>query len=226
MNIGFHRVRVWDLPTRLFHWALMLCVLGAVGTGLVGGTAMIWHFRLGQAVLALLAFRLVWGLVGGRWSRFASLPLSPRSLLAYLRGRAGVSLRTGHSPLGALAVLGFLLVLATQVATGLVSDDEIAWLGPLSHLVSNATVSAATSYHRFWGKWLILSLVLLHLLAITWYSLKGHKLVPAMVHGDKTLDEPMLASRDDRASRLVAALLFGLSVALSVWVFSLAPAGF
>ncbi len=226
MNMGFHRVRIWDLPTRLFHWALMLCVLGAVGTGLVGGAVMVWHFRLGQAVLALLAFRLVWGLVGGRWSCFASLPLSPRSLLAYLRGRAGASLRAGHSPLGALAVLGFLLVLAMQVATGLVSDDEIASLGPLSHLVSNATGSAATSYHRVWGERLILSLVLLQLLAITWYSMRGHKLVPAMIHGDKTLGEPMPASRDDGASRLVAALLFGLSVALSVWVFSLAPAGF
>ena len=65
-------VRVWDLPTRVFHWALLACVIGLLATASVGGAAMTWHFRCGYAVLSLLLFRLVWGVVGGHWSRFSS----------------------------------------------------------------------------------------------------------------------------------------------------------
>jgi len=59
------RIRIWDLPTRLFHWSLTACVLGLVITGSVGGHAMVWHFRLGYAVLGLLLFRILWGFLGG-----------------------------------------------------------------------------------------------------------------------------------------------------------------
>ncbi len=220
------RVRVWDLPTRLFHAALALSVLGALGTGLVGGAAMVWHFRLGQAVLALLLFRIVWGLVGGRWSRFSALPLGPRALWTYLRGGRALHLRAGHTPLGALSVLGFLLALSVQVASGLVSNDDIAFAGPLSHLVANSTVATATSYHKGAGKLLILALVALHLTAVLVYSLRGLRLVPAMVHGDKLLEAPVPASRDDAWARLVAAVVLALSLGASAWVFSLAPPGF
>ena len=82
---GATRTRVWDLPTRLFHWALAAAVIGQLVTGLAG--IMEWHFRVGYAVLSLLLFRLVWGFVGGRWSRFAAFIYSPGSVMAYLRGR-------------------------------------------------------------------------------------------------------------------------------------------
>ena len=111
---SLHRTRVWDLPTRLFHWAMALAVSGSIATGLVGGDAMVWHFRLGQSALALLLFRLLWGLVGGRWSRFAALPLHPRALWAYLQGRGEVWHSTGHSPVGSLSVLAVLLLLGLQ----------------------------------------------------------------------------------------------------------------
>lgn len=74
-------VRIWDLPTRLFHWALVACVLGSVISAKIGGNAAVWHMRLGYAVLALVAFRILWGLVGGRWSRFSSFVYSPAALL-------------------------------------------------------------------------------------------------------------------------------------------------
>jgi cytochrome b len=222
----FYRVRVWDLPTRLLHWALVLSIGGSLVTGMVGGSAMVWHLRLGQAALGLLLFRLLWGVVGGRWSRFASFPLSPRALKAYLQGRNDPALSTGHSPLGSLSVLGFLALLTVQVGSGLLSNDDIAFSGPLSHLVSNATVATATGFHKTWGKLLVLAWVLLHLVALIVYARRGRKLVPAMVHGDKTLDEPMPGSRDDRLSRLGAALLLAACLAASAWVFSLAPAGF
>ncbi|TDM08566.1 MAG: hypothetical protein C4K60_03845 [Ideonella sp. MAG2] len=135
--------RVWDLPTRLFHWLLVLAVIGLVITGNVGGNAMVWHARLGVGVGCLLVFRLVWGVVGGRWSRFASFVRSPAALLRYVRGvsEAHEYVHVGHNPLGALSVLALLTVLLVQVSSGLVADDEIAFTGPLISWVSGATSS-------------------------------------------------------------------------------------
>src|SRR4051812_31198764 len=94
-------VRVWDLPTRVFHWALAVCVVALVATAYIGGNAMAWHLRLGYAVLSLLLFRLVWGLVGGRWSRFGSFIYAPGTVLRYLRGQGQPEHSVGHTPLGA-----------------------------------------------------------------------------------------------------------------------------
>ena len=221
---ALHRIRVWDLPTRLFHWALALAVVSSIATGLVGGDAMVWHFRLGQAALALLLFRLAWGLVGGRWSRFAALPLRPGALWGYLRGQDDPQLTTGHSPVGSLSVLAVLLLLGLQLGTGLVSNDDIAFAGPLSHLVANATVAAATAYHKGWGKLLMLAWVGLHLAALLAYRWRGRALVPAMLHGDKLLPVAQPASRDNTLSRLLALVLLLACAAFSAWVFSLAPA--
>lgn len=223
---ALHRIRIWDLPTRLFHWALALTMVGSFITGQVGGAAMVWHFRLGQAALALLVFRLAWGLVGGRWSRFAALALRPRAVLLYLRGQGDASWQAGHSPLGSLSVVVFGVLLAAQIGAGLVSNDDIAFAGPLSHLVSNATVASATAYHKGPGKLLLLLWVVMHLVALGWYSLRGRKLVPAMVHGDKCLAQAVAPSRDDLALRMGAVAVLAASIALSAWVFSLAPAGF
>ena len=81
-------VRIWDLPTRLFHWALAACIVGLVVTAKVGGEAMNWHFRLAYAVFTLLVFRLLWGLVGGHWSRFASFFPTPGRLARHFGGRS------------------------------------------------------------------------------------------------------------------------------------------
>ncbi len=80
-------VRVWDLPTRAFHWVLALPSLASVVSAKIGGNAMVWHLRFGYVVFALLAFRLLWGLVGGRWSRFSSFVYAPGTVLRYLRGQ-------------------------------------------------------------------------------------------------------------------------------------------
>lgn len=200
------RVRIWDLPTRLFHWLLVGCVVGLVITGNIGGNAMTWHFRLGYAVLTLLLFRFVWGFAGGHWSRWSRLALAPAQALAYLRGQLPGG--PGHNPLGSWSVLCMLLCLLLQVSTGLVSDDEIANAGPLSALVSGATVSAATAWHKGPGKLVLLVLVLTHLGAIVWYRVRrGQTLVPPMLHGDKTLPALVPASADGARARLLALLI-------------------
>ncbi len=220
-----HTVRIWDLPTRIFHWALATCVVGLVITAKVGGNAMEWHFRLGYAVLALLVFRVVWGLVGGRWSRFSAFLYSPARLLRYLRGNAHPEDNVGHSPLGALSVFALLAVLGAQVGTGLLSDDEIAFAGPLTRFVSNAVVGQATGYHKEIGQYLVLGLVALHVLAVLFYvTVRKHTLVRPMLKGDKALPEPAAPSRDDALSRALALLVLAGSVGLAWWVSSLAMA--
>lgn len=178
-----HKVRIWDLPTRLFHWLLAATVIALVVTAKLGGNAMNWHLLLGHVMLALLLFRLLWGLVGGRWSRFASFIHAPSALLRHLRGQGAESDSAGHSPLGALSVLAMLAVLIAQVGSGLLSDDEIAFSGPLSRFVSGGTVAQATAYHAHWGQYLLYALVALHLLAIVFYAWRGRGLVRAMVTG-------------------------------------------
>ena len=217
-----NKVRVWDLPTRLFHWTLALSVICLAVSGLIGGNAMVWHFRFGYAVLSLLLFRVVWGLVGGRWSRFGAFIYAPQSVINYLKGRGKPEHSVGHSPIGAGSVFAMLGILLAQVGTGLLSDDEIAAAGPLTRFVSNATVSVATNHHKNIGKWLLLTLVALHIGAIVFYLWRKHNLVNAMLHGDKELVVAVPGSRDDALSRAGAVLVFALCAAFAAWVSSLA----
>lgn len=213
-------VRIWDLPTRAFHWLLVLAVIGLVTTGTLGGNAMVWHVRFGLVVFTLLGFRLVWGLVGGRWSRFASFIYAPATLWRYLRGpsRPGEHLDVGHNPLGALSVFAMIAVLIAQVATGLVADDEIATTGPLNRYVANATGLRASAWHTGWGLWLLLALVALHLAAIVAYRLRGRDLITPMISGDKPLPADVPPATDSIASRALAALVVAGFAALAVWI--------
>lgn len=215
--MNMHAIRVWDLPTRLFHWALALCVVGLVVSANVGGNWMNWHLRFGYTVLTLLLFRLVWGFVGGHWSRFSSFLYGPGALMAYLRGRSEPSHRVGHTPLGALSVFALLAVLMAQVGTGLISDDEIAFFGPLVSFVSGDTVRSATSYHKNVGKFLILGLVGLHLAAILFYKVfKKQGLVQPMLLGDKKVDEAVPSAKDTLGTRMLAlAVLVGCGLVVN-----------
>lgn len=221
-NLQRERLRVWDLPTRLFHWALAACVIALIVTGKMGGAAMEWHARLGQTVLALLLFRLIWGLIGGHWSRFVQFVPGPGRVLRYLRGH-GDPAQMGHNPLGALSVLALLGVLLAQAASGMVSDDEIGFTGPWNRWVSSAFGLAATTYHRSVGQWALIALIVLHLGAIAWHQLRRREaLVQAMLHGDKWVDAPpstdasQPASVDNWRSRLLAAAVFALLAGLVV----------
>ncbi len=226
MNPHIHKVRVWDLPTRFFHWTLVVCVIGLAISGTIGGSAMVWHFRFGYSVLTLLLFRIIWGLVGGRWSRFGAFIYSPQSVINYLKGRGKPEHSVGHSPTGAGSVFAVLGLLLAQVGTGLLSDDEIAFAGPLTRFVSNSMVGLATNYHKNIGKWVLLALVVLHIAAIMFYLWRKHNLVHAMLHGDKDLIAPVPASRDDGASRAFALLVLGACAGLVYWISTLAAPAF
>lgn len=211
-------VRVWDLPTRVFHWALAACVLGSLATAWIPGVPLEWHARLGYAILMLLAFRLVWGVVGGHWSRFRSFLYSPASTVSYLRGQPHPDHLVGHNPLGALSVFAMLLVLLAQVGTGLVSDDEIAFTGPWNRYVSSAKALAATWYHEEIGQWLVVALVVLHVGAIVFYTVRRREnLVGPMLRGDKQVAHAAVSSADRPRHRALALVLLAACAGVVWW---------
>lgn len=217
-------VRVWDLPTRFFHWTLVTCVVGLIVTGNMGGAMMEWHARFGYAVLTLLIFRLVWGFIGGHWSKFQQFDLHPRHAVSYIRSiRLGTHPSTpGHNPLGAWSVCFVLLLLLLQIASGLVADDEIAFTGPLITWVSGSTVSLATWYHKAVGKKILLLWIAIHLLAMVFHRWRfGENLVSAMFKGDKPILDPITPSHDSAKSRWLAIICLALSAALVIWLINL-----
>ena len=216
------KVRIWDLPTRLFHWALATCVAALFVTGKIGGDAMGWHFRAGYAVASLLLFRLVWGVIGGRWSRFSAFVYRPRSIMAYLRGQSPPEHAIGHNPLGAASIFAMLFFLIAQVSSGMFSEDKGEAFGPLSLFVSRATVHWVTGYHKNVGQLVLMLLVLLHLAAVAaYYLVKKNNLVMPMIAGDKWLPDRVPPSRDSAGSRLVAVTLLVACALLVRWIVGL-----
>ena len=217
---GARRFLLWDLPLRVFHWSLVAAVTTAIVTGELGGAWMPWHGRAGLAIVGLLVFRIVWGVVGSATSRFAHFAPSPSSVIAYLRGRwRGV----GHNPLGALSVFALLGLLSLQAATGLFGNDDIAFAGPLNHLVDDGTGSRATGWHRLLADGLFV-LLALHLLAVAFHVVvRRHRLIRPMITG---LQDVEAGTSLPRVARGLGR--FGLLAAVSlaaVAVLALAGAG-
>ena len=214
--------RVWDLPTRIFHWSLLACFIGLVVTVNLGGNWMAWHFRFGYTVLSLLLFRIVWGLIGGRWSRFASFIYAPSAIIAYMKGRGKPEHSVGHNPMGSGSVFALLGILLLQVVSGFLSDDDIAFQGPFAKFISNARVGQATWYHKELGAKILFVLVGLHVAVIFYYLYKKKEnLILPMVQGDKQLAIVVQPSRDDASSRSVAAFVFALCAGVVWWLVGL-----
>lgn len=208
-------MRVWDLPTRLFHWLLLAGVVTAFISVKLGGNAMIWHGRAGTFVLSLLIFRLLWGFTGSPTARFRSFLKGPRTVWRYIQcqisGTSGTSETSGtsgtpgtpgtpgnlgsprqssigHNPLGALSVVALLGLFFFQTLTGLGTSDDIFFDGPLVQDLSSDTVSLLTSLHKSTEPFL-LGLVALHVAAIIFYRLvKKTDLVQPMITGVKVLE--------------------------------------
>jgi cytochrome b len=190
------KVLVWDLPIRLFHWSLVGCMAAAWWTA--ENDAMDWHMRFGYAVLALVLFRLIWGVVGSQTARFSQFVRGPAAILAHVRelvapGR--MHAHAGHNALGALAVIGLLTVVSVQAISGLFTSDGIMTDGPLVERVSGSTASLMRSIHM--GNFnIILGVVALHIVAIfTYAGLKRLDLVRPMVTGRAALPQTEPAPR-------------------------------
>lgn len=202
-------VKVWDAPTRLFHWSLVALIAGAWFTAENGWID--WHFRCGYAILALLLFRLVWGFVGSDTARFTRFVKSPVAALAHLAHitKREPDTEIGHNAAGGLMVLAMLALILVQVGLGLFSTDGIFTDGPLAYLVGPDLSDRITGWHEFNFN-LILAAVVLHVAAILTYAvLKRHDLVRPMVTGLKKLPAGLAAPR--MAPLWLALLVFAVA---------------
>ena len=142
-------VKVWDMPTRLFHWILVVLVVASFVTGNIAGNLMTYHMLAGYGILGLVLFRLAWGFAGGRQSRFGSFVRGPGSVARYtadfIKGDSRPYL--GHNPLGGWSIIAMLLGLLVQVGTGLFANDDIFTEGPFYPLVSKAVSDRLTDIH-------------------------------------------------------------------------------
>jgi cytochrome b len=204
---------VWDWPLRVFHWSLVLAVAGSFATHYAGMEWFDWHRRCGYAAAVLTGFRLAWGFVGPRNSRFSSFLRGPRAVIDYLRGRQPYP-SAGHNPLGAASVLVFLASLALQAGTGLFANDEIANAGPFYGWVTQATSNRLAALHDLNAS-VLLALIAMHLVAIAWYDgIRRLGLVRAFWTGRRSGAEGIGSSRGGLALVIVIALVVALAVAI------------
>jgi len=218
-----HRVNIWDLPVRVTHWSLALIVPAMWLTA--ENSLWYWHTRLGHALLAVLVFRVLWGFLGSDTARFASFVRGPNAVLSYLRGDHNPVKSVGHSPVGALAVLGLLSVITAQVVMGLFAGDPYdGATGPLNQLVGVGTADWITDTHE-WFVYVVAGMIALHLAAIAFYvGVRRQTLIAPMVAGKGEAAQG--AEGNSRASLAKFAICAGLAIGVAVWVwFGAWPAG-
>ena len=209
-------VRVWDFPTRLFHWLLVISLAGSwITTELefdpeLGIEWMEWHFRFGYFAAGLIIFRIMWGLVGSRHARFTNFLYGPGRILAYAATlfKRDSKPTTGHTPVGGLVVLARILLIGAQVATGLFASDDIFFDGPFHPLVSDALAGDLTTWHhRLFTA--IQIIVALHIVAVLFYWIwKGQQLIWPMITGRKRASQ----LGDDKAG-VQSKIMLGIIVA-------------
>lgn len=212
-------IRVWDLPTRLFHWILVVLIAGAWATEHYN--KMEWHVWIGYAILTLLIFRIIWGLIGSDTARFTRFLRSPVAALRHLSHltRREADTEVGHNAAGGWMVLVMLALIAFQTGTGLFANDDIAVEGPLMHLVDKEQSDWLTRLHG-WNFDLIQIVIVLHIVAIAAYMLlKRQNLVRPMVTGIKQMPAGVVAPR--LRGPLWAGVALIAAVGIVAWVVRL-----
>ena len=210
-------VRVWDVPTRLFHWVLVVLVAVSFGTGKTGGLkAMDVHVVVGCAVLTLVLFRIVWGFVGSTHSRFADFVHGVPTVWRYGRGLLGGGYRAplGHNPMGGWVVVVMLAVLLTQATTGLFANDDVFIEGPLAAKVTKEASDTLTWVHHQ-GAHAMVVLVGLHVTAaLAYLVVKKENLILPMITGKKPISADADATEGRFASPWLAVAVLGLAAAV------------
>ena len=180
------RKLIWDLPVRIVHWLLAVLLCGSWYTVTVTGD-MERHMLIGQTILCLLIFRVIWGFVGTRYARFGSFVFKPGTIVAYAKSVLSRSSGgyAGHNPLGSLAVFAMFALIGIQVSTGLFATDGDFYEGPLNHLVSGRTGSQITDIHYL--NFDVLAIMIgIHIVAILFYLFyKRENLITPMLSGKK-----------------------------------------
>ncbi len=211
------KVVVWDVPTRLFHWLAVLLIVAAYATS--GSASMDWHAWAGEALLAALFFRLLWGFFGSQTARFASFLASPRAAARHLARllRREPDRQVGHNPAGGWMVLALLALMLGETLSGLYVGKDIAEEGPLSERVPAALANLIDALHdRYLWDALAIAIAV-HLLAILAYAVaKGQNLLAPMVTGRKLLPAQTPAPRLANAARALFLLACGVAATIAL----------
>ncbi len=207
---------IWDLPVRLVHWMLVLCLVTLFVS--VNNGWMRLHFYAGYALSALLVFRLLWALVGTTYARFSGFDLSLKRVLPtlgrLLSGRHQSS--AGHNAAGSWMVVMLLLVLGAQVLSGLVYTDDVFWYGPWFFSAPEWAQDLAARLHPRLPA-LILALVGTHIVAVVYHRFRlKEPLIGAMVHGRK----PIADADRSAISRVWLTLSVLITVVRGAWLLS------
>lgn len=195
MNGPERIVAVWDAPIRLFHWLIAVLVAAAYSTWRLNW--MEWHGRVGSLLLALLIFRLLWGVFGSDTARFSRFVAAPRTAVRHLAQsfRREPDRQVGHNPVGGWMVLLLLALLLAETLTGVYVDNDIANVGPLTEVTPASIANAIEALHAiFWDA--LLAAIVLHIAAIAGYAaVKGQNLLLPMITGRKTLPASIVSPR-------------------------------
>lgn len=211
-------VLIWDLPLRIFHWSLVSVLGGLWLTSELGTEYIDIHMTLGYVALGLVAFRIVWGILGPKHSRFSSFSPNPKKLLQYAKNFNDKSAKptAGHNPIGALMVFLMLILVGLQATSGLFISDDIFTQGPYFDAVSKSTAKLMNSIHHTTFD-IILIAVALHIIAVLFYTfVKKHPIIVAMFTGKKSEDDVDAAEAIPH-SKLIAALIIVAAVSFAVY---------
>jgi cytochrome b len=178
------QIKIWDLPTRIFHWLLVFAFTVAY---LTEDDLLTVHVWAGYLTLFLVLFRIIWGFVGNQYARFSNFICSPTESLAYLKEviRGSGKRYLGHNPAGAAMIVLLLLGLITTVMTGLTVYAADQQLGPLAGLISAQNEKLWEEVHEVAAN-LTLLLACIHVLGVIFESFIHHEnLAKAMWTGLK-----------------------------------------
>lgn len=214
-----HKVKVWDISIRLFHWSLA-ALIGFLWWSGTEGVQMDNHVLAGYAVLGLISYRIIWGFLGSYHARFINFVRSPIATLKAVPDVIAVrsdSHYVGHNPIGGWMVVALILTLMAQGITGLGTTDDIFIDGPLVAYLDDEMIELFSSLHHQIAD-LLIALVILHLAAVLYHdAVKRERLIQAMVTGSKNTPTPAEASNFPAKRFLIVVAILSL---IGWWLLS------
>jgi cytochrome b len=221
-------IKVWDLPVRIFHWSLVVLFIAAYVTNSLGSDYFVYHLWSGYALIILVSFRIVWGLVGTYHARFNHFVKNPVATAKYALSvfKKKDKHYLGHNPLGAVMVVVLLIAILVQAITGLFTNDEIFNVGPLYAYINDELSLQLTSLHRQLFYW-ILGAIALHIIAVIAHVIfKRDNIIRAMFSGNKNLptqeDSQTTQSKDDQVS--ISSSKIGLAIMILIVLIAILAA--
>jgi len=209
---------IWDLPLRIFHWSFAFIILASWYTAEQGADLVEIHMKLGFVALALLVFRVLWGIIGPKHARFSQFLPSPKKLLLYLRNSKSQKTTPGHNPLGAMMVVLMILLISIQAISGLFINDDVFSSGPYYGSISNELEKTMRFLHHNTFDFMIAAIGI-HLAAVAYYwRIKKQNLVLPMITGKKSTGQVEAIDAIPHSKIILACILAICCVGFVYWL--------